>query len=216
MVTMRLVSKNRVPYGGMWNTRDRVTGVTLSATTFDLLLEKAKAARRAAGVPVGAGFADELEQWLCIDHPGEATRYDSRLPRKRGLGLMDIVHGTQVMGKFLTSGRKLVSEQEAEYRASVCAKCPWNVSFTRPCAGICRELQELVLSLTGNRGTRFDDKLRACFVCRCFLKSAVHLPLEVQCVGVTKEMREQFAAIRESGVPCWKVCEEEGQAPEGT
>jgi hypothetical protein len=201
---MRLKNKHQIPYG-YWSVKDRLSGQLFKAVTWDHLLSNMIQARRANGLPVGLEFESEVESWAALDHPDESENYDERLPKKRRIGLDDIIRGTKVMATFTLSGRQLVPREEAERRASICAACFMNQSFSKPCSGICNELKELVLGFVGNQSTTQDSKLFACGVCNCFLQAAVWLPLETQCVGVTEEMRGQFNAIREQH-PCWKNC----------
>lgn len=205
MVKSRLISRNRIPYGGLWNTKDRLTGVEINAVTFDQVISKVIKARQVAGIPVGLGLEDEVEQWLCQDHPDEAEHIDPDIPKRRKLTLSDVVNGTKVMVAFKLGGSKVVSQEEVTRRVNICLRCPMNSGFQKPCSGICAELKDVVLNIVGDRPTPNADKLHACGICACFLQAAVWLPLETQCVGVDEEMKKKFAYMKESA-NCWKQC----------
>lgn len=201
----RLVARGRIPYGGGFHVTDPMLGVELFAVTFEQLVAKARAARLANGVPVGLGFEDEVEKWCCQAYPVECVNVDPSLPKRRKLTLDDVVRGTRVMASFVVGGRKVVGEEEAQARTEVCLRCPMNQGFAKPCSGVCKELEGVVMAAVGQRLTKGGERLKACGVCACFLRAAVWLPLETQCVGMGEAMKEEFRRMREvSG--CWKQC----------
>ncbi len=200
----RLESKGRVPYGGGFRVRDPLSGQELSAVTFDNLLVNAKASRKANGLPIGLEFEDEVECWCCASQPDECVDVDPLKPRRKRLTLDDMLRGAKVLMSFKLHGSKIVSREEAEWRASICARCYMNSGYQRPCSA-CHELADLVRSITGGHQTSLDGKLFACHVCGCSLAAAVWLELSDQCKGVTPEMEKEFAYMATS-VGCWKTC----------
>lgn len=199
---LRLEFPNRIPYGGYWRYIQPGTGQSISAVTWDNLLNNIRDHRKANGIPVGLGFEEEVEQAVCREHPDECVGYDETCPRKKNLTLSDIVAGTRVMMSFFASGRKLVSREEAERRAQICLKCPYNMTFSKPCSGVCPELKSVVMSITDSVGTQYDSKLNSCTVCGCFLQAAIWMPLENQCKGVNELQKKQFS----NAEGCWKQC----------
>lgn len=200
----RLQSRGRVPYGGGYTVRDPLTGASLFAVTFEQLLAKAVAARKANGLPIGLGFADEVEQWCCDAQPSECVDVDPEKPKRKRLTLDDVIRGAKVLLSFKLGGSKLVEQEEAERRASICVRCPQNSGYSRPCS-TCHELADLVRSVTGGRRTSLDQKLWVCHCCGCSLQAAVWLTLEDQCKGVNDEQRKEFAYMASSH-NCWKQC----------
>lgn len=199
---MRLEFPNRIPYGGQWRYTEPSTGQFISAVTWDNLLNNIRAHRRANGIPIGLGFEDEVEQAVCREHPEECTGYDENYPRKRSLTLSDVVNGTIVMMAFKLAGSPLVDRAEAERRGAICKQCPYNMTFAKPCSGVCPELLAVVNTITGHVGTHYDQYLHSCTVCGCFLQAAIWLPMEIQCKGVNETMRNQFSNVQ----GCWKQC----------
>jgi hypothetical protein len=206
-MSQALVSRNIVPYGGGFEIKDKLTGAPISGYTFDVLVEFAKNQRHANGVPIGLDFEKELEQWVCEAYPKECEHYNPRIPRRPNeVGFTDLLHGTRVMLAHVVNHREVVPREEAERRASICVNCRYNQPFRRPCGGICGELLDLVKGITNSQGTPMDEKLKSCFVCKCFLQASIWLPLEIQCKGVDAEQKAQFDSVRDSGIPCWKAC----------
>jgi len=200
---LRLKNKQVIPYN-YWKVKDRLTGQLFTAVTWDHLLSKMIQARRANGVPVGLGFEDELETWAAQDHPDEAELWNPDMPRKTRLDLDTVVRGTKVLLAFKLAGSPLVSQEEAERRATICSRCYLNTSWSRPCS-VCKTLTDVVRSIVGNRTTSVDDKLFACNLCGCDNHAQVHLPLDILAKGVTPEMVKQFAVMAEVS-NCWKQC----------
>jgi hypothetical protein len=203
-VRTRLVSKGRIPYGGMWTPKDPLTGDVIRAVTFEQLVAKAAAARRANGLHIGSEFEDEVEQWCCEAHPDECQDVDPERPRRKRLTLDDVVRGAKVLLSFKLGGSRLVDRAEAERRAKICARCSLNTGYQRPCAA-CHELTNIVRSITGGETTSVDDRLHVCHVCGCELKSAVWLELSDQCKGVTPSMAREFSYMHDA-IGCWKQC----------
>lgn len=202
----RLVSRGRIPYGGGYRIKDPLSGQELSGTTFDQVLAKAVASRKANGLPIGLEFADEVESWCCASQPVECKDVDPLKPRKKRLTLDDMIRGAKVLISFKLGGSRTVSREEAERRAAICAKCYMNSGYQRPCS-VCHELSDLVRSITGGHQTSLDKKLFACHVCGCSLPAAVWLTLEDQCKVVDEEMRKEFHYMKEVA-GCWKTCDE--------
>lgn len=191
---------NGVPYGGGYRIKDPLSGVEIFGTTFDMFLNRMREQRRANGFPIGLEFEQEMEQLACKFYPQECTNIDEDRIRPRNLGLHDVIVGTTVMAKFVVSGMKVVPQEEAERRASICVNCPYNTRFAKPCNGVCAELANLVKSIVGQVGTSKDASLHACNLCGCFLPAAVYLPLETQVPPLSDGQKAQFESVDK----CWK------------
>lgn len=198
MSKLRLVSETQVPYGGGYTITDPMTNVQVYGTTFKMVCDRIRDARKANSVPIGLGFEDEVESWICAKYAVEC--FDSNAIKPRQLSLSDIVAGSRVMLSHWWNGRKIVSREEAERRGAICVSCPMNVKFSKPCNGMCPELSEVVSGITNAQGTRFDVSLHSCSLCGCHLQSAIWVPLELQTAVLTDKQVEQFESIPE----CWK------------
>ena len=167
MTKPRLTSLCRAPYGGLYVWRDPITGIEVKGTTGDMLYSNAVAQRNANSVPMGLEFWDSVMSDLCRDYPNECSNVDPNQVRRRPWAMGDIVRGTLVMMNHKLTGSQLVSQEEANRRAKICASCPHAAYFSKPCTGLCRELSNLLMSI-GNRTTPYDHDLRACNICGCW------------------------------------------------
>lgn len=198
-----MVKPHDVPVSGTYEITDRLTRIRVAATTFEGLLTRIYQTRGAIGAVSGTGVREELESWICQEYPEDCTEVDMGIPRKHRVTLSDVLRGTRVMLAHAVAGRPLVDRKEAERRAAICQQCEFNQFFEKPCTGVCPELSSMVNSITGHQGTHYDQYLKSCGICHCFLQSAIWLPLQIQCKGVTDDMKKQF-----QHVPlCWKNCD---------
>lgn len=191
---------HQIPRGGYWNILDPMDQKWVQAPMYSQLMDKLREKYRQNGWPIGLGFEQMIEAQLCDRHPLECEPDTPALRRKRRLTWGDLVRGTQVLLSYAAAGSPVVSVEESESRANICAPCPANVNFDKPCGGLCSWLVTLVRAAVGGRRTKRHDELKACGVCHCLLEAAVQMPLEHQCKAVTEEMKTEFAAYQH----CWK------------
>ncbi len=191
-----------IPYGGEYRWRDPITNVEVVGTHWNMLMNRIYDERRANGIPCGIEFEKEVEEALCRDYPAECEINDPRFPRhKARLGFSEIIAGTRLLLKVKLGNVPLVQQEEANRRANICATCPFNIEFQRPCAGLCGELYSLVKSIIGAASVAGEERLRSCSLCGCFLGAAVWLPVDVQRSVLTDDQKMQF-----DNVPnCWKA-----------
>ena len=193
-----------VPHGGKWWFVYPDTGHTITGRNHDDIMAEAKAHANANNLPIGLLFEDQVEDWICQAMPNACVDCDDGKPiRVPHLTMGDVERGTKVALRHWMNNRELVSEEEANRRAVVCVKCPYNRSFAKPCGGLCGFLKDVVRSLIGAKGTKHDGKLHACGICHCWLASAIWVPLNIQCPDVTSEMKELFHKLSN----CWKRCD---------
>jgi len=202
----RLVSRIRMPHGGLFYIEDPLTKRPIEGTTFEMLINKAMAYRKANSIPIGLDFEEEVECQVCERYPQECeiSKRAMGMPTTAP-GLYDVVRGTAVMINHKAHGSQLVDQTEANRRAEICFRCPLRVQMTLPCARCISALENVVQVITGSHGTPFDERLSACAICKCYISASVWLPLETQCVGVNEEMREKFDFAKQH-FSCWKAC----------
>lgn len=194
-----LKARSQIPYGGGWFWKDPVSGVEVRGTNFDMVLQFAIKERQANGIPIGLDFERELERDLCASKPDECEYVDPAIPRKKRLSFADVLNGTRVLLNFKLAGSPLVDHQEANRRASICATCPFNVQFDRPCIR-CGDLQDIVLKIIGGQGTPYDDNNKSCSLCGCYTAAHVWLPYSILETGLSDDMKKAFASLPF----CWK------------
>ncbi len=198
---MRLKAKNRIPYGGGYKIVDPLTAIRVEATTWDHLMTKVRDERKANGAPMGLELEDEVETWACIAHPDEVDVVDERLPKRRSLGLDDVVRGTKTILAFKLAGSPLVSQEEANRRAGICIRCPMNLMWQTSCS-VCDKIDDVVRGVIGQIKTPHDQNLRACTICGCSLKAAVHIPNSILNQANNAEMNQAFELAAEA-FGCW-------------
>lgn len=192
---------SNVPAGSIWHCKHPVTGYEFKGRNRDLLMADAKAYFEANNLPIGLEWEDMIEEWICAAMPNECGGTVNGKPFKlRPLALSDIERGTRVMIHHYVTGSKLVDASEAKRRADICAGCKMNVTFKKPCGGLCGWIKNYVMKLVPKGGV--DPRLNSCFICKCWLAAATWLPLETQCTGVTPAMKVEFDTVPQ----CWKRC----------
>jgi hypothetical protein len=199
----RLISPSRIPYGGQYILKLPEKGMVGHGNNFEALLRSIKEWRNANSIPIGLGFADEVEQAVCEKYAVECRGAGAKR-RGHSWGMWDIVRGTTAFIRQKLSSSDLVDQTEANRRSALCAKCPAQMTFSKPCSGLCAALVQM-LSSTGGKTTPTDSDTRGCSICRCWTKVAVWYDLEVQCLSVDEEMKQEFAEVRKD-YPCWKEC----------
>lgn len=154
------------------------------AVTFQSLVRKVSQYRANRGeAQVSDNFArlsDEVEQGICAAmSPADraANCDDGTGSPPRSLPWTDVKRFLLAMTAWASKGLRVVPQEEAVRRASICATCPYNVS-TSGCGG-CRAALEGLRSSILKESTPLDDKLQACGVCSCDLKLLVHVPLDI-------------------------------------
>ena len=197
---LRLSNRFIIPYGGLFVVNRPDLGVVGRGLQFHNLVESARAWRVANSMPIGVAFEEEVEQAACLTYPAECESAEGKLIRPRNLQLSDVVIGTKTMLRFKLAGSHLVSNEEAVRRAEICSKCPYNVTFSKPCSGLCSQLKDLVSDIIGHHGTPYDAQLKSCGICHCFLQAAVWIPNAIGVPSLPNEQKEQFEMIPH----CWK------------
>lgn len=195
---MRLANRTQVPPPPHFRYRHPVSGAEFTRNAWFQLRDDVTAHTKGNHYPDVSD--EEIEQQMCENMGADIKERfcigDGQTVRG-GLHWKDILQGTATLASFLVAGRPLVEQAEAERRASICAKCPRNVTFSKPCGGLCEELQSVVKTIVGGNGTTLDAKLESCSVCKCHLKSKVWVPLDI--------LKKHDAAEHQSEYPdaCW-------------
>lgn len=125
--------------------------------------------------PVPGDLGEKMQNQLCQTlRPGLCLYDDPSRPRpSTSLSWNDVAAGIKTFTRWIAKGAKFVDQREAERRAVICSRCYLNVNV-QGCSGC----QKAVVEITGDRKTKQDSVLRSCAVCKCFLRSKVHFPIE--------------------------------------
>lgn len=196
---MKLSSRAKVP-PGLFRYRHPVSGLEMVRHAWDLLRSDVTAHCEANGYPAVSDA--EIESQMCERMgPTVAERYcEGSGLSVNGITLhwKELMSGTAALLGHLLGGRKTVTQEEAERRAAICAPCPRNSSFSKPCGGLCPELEDVVKAVVGGGKTSLDDKLEACSVCGCVNRAQIWVPIKHLAKGVEADF------IEKAPQTCWK------------
>jgi len=168
---------------GEWKWTEPSTGYTIRARAYSEFLRLVYNHRLGnLGLDIGEGWKERFEDDWCKQNNLDGTPFceDGTYyapSEDRPLHWSDVVRFLHSMLQWLSGGRKLVEQDEAERRAAICATCPMNTQLDVSCPG-CVKLGQLIAETKGNRSSSIDDKLHVCRVCRCELKTKIWFPQE--------------------------------------
>jgi len=210
MPQYRVKHGNQIPRGGGYNIDRPELGIVGQGSTFNLLYDRVVQYRKANGHPVGLGLRSELEQLACAADPESCEDDDPNQPPKpRRLGWQDVVLGSKVAFSVLLDKAAaavgmgespIVSREEAERRAAICAACTYNQPISGMCTGLCGPLKELVRATIGTAKTSRDSDLKSCFICHCYNGIAVWVKVETQLGPMDEVTKARFKTVK----GCWK------------
>lgn len=116
----------------------------------------------------------QMQNQLCSTLPPGFCLYDDpgRPRPSTSITFNDVAAGLKTFTRWIASGMKYVPESEANRRGSICSKCYLNVNV-QGCSGCQAAVEEVVR----DKHSKYDAALRACAVCKCFLKAKIHFPI---------------------------------------
>lgn len=206
--TLHLPNTSTAP-PGQWKYVMPETGQAFGPSpSLDDLLAQLRASYRANGYDVPPNLAELIEAHICQRIPEYCTGYAPPQAGPLTIGHMLSVtyHNVLVQTKRFIGIDERVPLAQAEARAAVCVSCSENVPRS-DCSG-CHQatLRNLVVRISGSRGTPYDDRLNVCRVCLCELRGKVHLPL-ARLLKLAGE--SEFARLPSH---CWMVQESQESA----
>jgi hypothetical protein len=204
-VTFKILDRSTPPPGG-WKYVQPESGRIFKHYARDAFFAEIRDHRLSQGYPIEPDWQERIEDQLCREHPewgrqicGRTERYGERRP----ISLAAMQSFINVMATWITGilrGREVfVPQAEADRRARICLTCEFNMSIPGSC-GACADRIARAITIIGSRKTEYDAALGACALCSCVLRVAVHVPLEAQHAGLSKELKEDFRKVDY----CWK------------
>lgn len=192
---MHLKTLDRMPPGG-WRYIQPETGHAMVGITFRTLLNKVGDHRANMKIVSERNMAAEVEDAICqaLSPEDQVAWCETGMRTLKSISWTEVAAFLKTAAAWVSGGQQLVTPQEAERRATICAGCPLNVGLHG--CGMCRRALQEVREKILNRGTSKDSVLEACGVCGCDNKTQVHVPLEVLKRG---RAGLQYPAW------CWKV-----------
>lgn len=144
---------------------------------FKTLIEAVHKHLKANDIPLPVDLERSMNEHACAQFPENCQELDPDAERKVSLWMLAKKFFTAVISAATTG---LVSQEEAELRASICAVCPHNkpqeLNFCSGChtAKFVRDAAEAL----STRHTSYDNRLDTCELCSCSLKLKVFVPKE--------------------------------------
>lgn len=154
-----------------WSFRDPDTGFLMTAPTQEKLTQLVRDHRAANSKPPIDFLSKVIENCVCQEPDNkphcEPVSFDRSIMQylRGGMALlMNVFYGEENM----------VAPAEAERRASICERCPYNVD--KPDTPNYEEWSnDMASRMRGPRRTSVDPKLKNCAICTCNLKAKVWL-----------------------------------------
>jgi hypothetical protein len=206
MIEYEYIDRSTSPPGN-WNIKVPQTGVVFNHYDYRSICNLYKSHCAANGIFLTPTWEDEFISEMCKQNTKWGRlcgRISMKKIHRRRLSLTSVLSFLNMMKAWaqstLSGKSAFVTQAEAEERASVCADCPMNVTLQFSCGACMGAVMTLMSSIIGNKKTERDKDLGACLVCSCSLKTAVHVPVDVQREGLTDEIKEDFDKIEH----CWK------------
>lgn len=176
---LRLKHLNTVPSGG-WRYEQPETGEVIRSENYVHLIRDVIVHRQRNNIPV-ATVEDDIHTYLCNVLGPDWCQYKmkstTQYATEKKYTIYDVQDFVSAVTQTIKSGG-VVSQQEAERRARICAQCPLNKTIAG-CYG-CKGIANAVMSLIGARAHGQEGKLRQCGGCGCFLDAKVWVPLDAQ------------------------------------
>jgi hypothetical protein len=173
----------------------------MTGITFPALVKKVSQHRTNQNyLMVGEGFntlGDEIEAQICarMSPIDQVANCDSALRPVTQIHWTQVITFLQTLVAWFKTGFALVPQEEAERRAAICAKCPYNVGLSG-CGG-CKTAVSVMRASLLKASTSQDAGLQACGVCGCDNPTQVHVPLDV--------LRAGKADLPYPASWCWKA-----------
>lgn len=147
---------------------------------------------------------EEIQDWLCRNTgaPCAPARPKSDVMPVKASGTA-VARFLVAMASWLASSG-VVTQEEADRRAEICAGCRWNVPIDDQICFGCFSLTARIMQAIGNRTTKFTDALEFCGKCGCSLKTTAWAPLEV----LDKAHKNSDFIGVDTGIPdtpCWRA-----------
>lgn len=170
---LSLIDTNQVPPNG-FRYVDPVDGWVDQAWDYQSWVQQQKNHIRANGRELPLDLEGDMQHQLCQTlEPGWCNWDSDSRPRvSTSLGWGDVMNGLQTFTNWIGSGMAYVSQGEADRRAEICAKCVYNVHVSG-----CSVCQKLVEEVVKNKRSKYDSYLKACAICRCFLRAKIHFKI---------------------------------------
>lgn len=157
-----------------WVYEEPSTGKVFSNIVKTVLINDVTNYRIDRGIPVG-DVAQDIEEFICakasVKYPGICQEViPPAQVTKKSFDVDDVRSFGNSVAHILKSG-SVVSQGEANRRATICAGCPLNGKVSG-CTG-CSQIASFVLTILGAKKTPHDKYLMQCKNCGCALAAKI-------------------------------------------
>ena len=203
----RIIDLHLAPPGG-WRFIDPDTKYQFNEKyrSFDDLVSHVQAYREQNRLSKLEKIRVIIEDWLCKQPDMERyCKEFEAIKRSR----RQYIKGAKAAAKVLTGGdQAFVPIQEAEKRAAVCIRCPYNM-LDKEDSRLKRYSNKYIQDIVGERKTSLDAKLFSCEICSCPLRPKVHISQKIVEESLTKEERRKFPmglwGLDNRPLYCWQL-----------
>jgi hypothetical protein len=170
------------------------------------LLARIKQHYKDNNLPLPDDWQERVEDQMCKQLPEGWCTYVDGVPAnpENNITAENIVKGITSLYKMAIETLKgedvFVSQDEANQRAAICARCYQNKpsNFCMGC-GAMRQVTELVAKVKGSRKTTSDSRLQNCGICGCRNEAIVHVKRNILLSGeksATTESRPNWCWLK--------------------
>lgn len=204
---MNLRNKNLVPPGKFSFTVPE-TGIRFECFSLEELFKKIRNHYLGNNLELPEDWKARIEDHLCRKLPPEYCNNSAGLSSPCSMTASDIMTGMAAMvdlvSTHLKGGEIYVSQEEANTRAEICARCNLNAKVAScTFCGYFAQMAEKISKIKESRKTPSDDYLENCCRCKCRTAAIVHIKKEILNSCTTPENMLQYPQW------CWKRFENE-------
>jgi hypothetical protein len=179
-------------------------GTSITAADREVWYAKIRKHYADNSIPLPVDYKEQAQHQCCLTMPpGFCVHEDGAGAEgiNTRLTLGDFFRGMEVLTAVAVENNPLVSQELAESRAAICARCPANVTVPgcAPCVGI----SNFILKIKGTAETKADHVLKTCAICKCSCQAHVWVRSDLLEKGVTEDHLRQMESMPE----CWKAQE---------
>lgn len=158
--------------------------------------------RLANHIPISPQWEEELVDQMCRDNPKwPCRRIDAARHKRKGFSFAAAMGFLNFLKSWVLKHQgQYVSQEEAERRAAICARCDFNKPMSHGCGGCMTALLRAISTLKGGRKTSKDSELNACQICSCSNAVQVWMPIEPLVEAAPQDVRQTLSNISW----CWK------------
>lgn len=161
-----------------WIFTQKETGFFFQGNTYEDLRKQVVQHRNKYNI--SNKFIDkQIQTQICENIDPSLCEYTNaiKIGYRKNFNISDVKSFLAAVTNTLKEGG-VVSQEEANRRAKICARCPLNKSIGG-CYG-CGGIANSVFSLIGKRKHGLEGRLKQCKACGCYLDAKVWVPLNAQ------------------------------------